>query len=106
MTVKIVNLYKEPYDIYIGRSKRGESYNIWCNPFNIDESKGETREVVIAKFKVHLWKMIKEGKVTVQDLLDLDGKTLGCFCKPKECHGDIIKDAVEWAKDCIKEKTI
>jgi hypothetical protein len=50
--------------------------------------------------------MIKDGKVTVQDLLDLDGKTLGCFCKPKGCHGDIIKDAVEWAKDYIKEKNI
>jgi hypothetical protein len=31
-------------------------------------------------------------------LLELDGKRLGCFCKPKLCHGDIIVAAVNWAK--------
>ena len=25
----------------------------------------------------------------------LKGKRLGCYCKPKECHGDVIK---EWIK--------
>jgi hypothetical protein len=25
----------------------------------------------------------------------LKGKVLGCFCKPKECHGDILVELVE-----------
>lgn len=97
MSVKVVNMYKEPFDIYIGRSKRGQPHNKWCNPYPIDESKGQTREVVIQKFREHLWKMIKTGSITIQELKEMDGKILGCFCKPKSCHGDIIKAAIEWA---------
>jgi hypothetical protein len=29
-------------------------------------------------------------------VLDLYGKRLGCFCKPKPCHGDVI---VEWLEN-------
>ena len=36
---KVVNMYKEEYDVYIGRSRRGEPYNKWCNPYKIDDSK-------------------------------------------------------------------
>ena len=25
-------------------------------------------------------------------ILELKGKTLGCFCKPNSCHGDIIAE--------------
>lgn len=42
------------------------------------------------------------GEITIQDLLDLDGKDLVCFCKQpnKEvaCHCDVILAAIEWAK--------
>lgn len=89
---KVVNKYKEPYDVYIGRG------SVWGNPFPINEVSGDTREVVIDKFRKHLYTQIKQGVVTIQQLKDLDGKTLGCFCKPKACHGDVIVRAVEWAK--------
>ena len=26
----------------------------------------------------------------LNDLIELKGKTLGCFCYPKECHGDVL----------------
>jgi hypothetical protein len=26
----------------------------------------------------------------VNDLHELKGKKLGCFCKPKRCHGDFL----------------
>ena len=36
----------------------------------------------------------------LKDLHELKGKTLGCFCKPKSCHGDILVELVnglgEW----------
>lgn len=94
---RVVNKFKEPYDVYIGRG------SLWGNPFPINESVGDTREVVIEKYRQHLFQQVKRGDVTVQQLLELDGKTLGCFCKPKACHGDVIVNAVAWAKRDYKE---
>jgi hypothetical protein len=92
-----VNKFKEPYDIYIGRGSE------WGNPFPIDEASGNTREVVIEKYRAHLWQQILSGKITIEQLLNLEGKTLGCFCKPKACHGDAINSAVAWAVRNYKE---
>ena len=37
--VKIVNIHhKVPYDIYIGRPKKGMGYNKFANPFPINDS--------------------------------------------------------------------
>lgn len=91
MDTKVVNKYKEECDVYIGRGSK------WGNPFVI--GKDGTREEVIAKYRLHLWQQIKSGKVTGEDLLELDGKRLGCFCKPQACHGDVLIDAVKWAKE-------
>jgi hypothetical protein len=89
---KVVNKYREPYDVYIGRG------SVWGNPFAINDAAGDTRDVVIEKYRAHLFNLVKNGEVTLEQLRELDGKTLGCFCKPKPCHGDIIVKAVEWAK--------
>ena len=89
----VVNKHYDEYDVYIGRgSPLG-------NPFPIDESKGHTRKTVIAMYKIHLWEKMKDGTITLDYLRSLDGKRLGCYCAPKACHGDIIKLAVEWAKE-------
>lgn len=29
------------------------------------------------------------GEITEDELLELDGKVLGCWCKPRPCHGDV-----------------
>ncbi len=89
--IRVVNLKAEPYDVYIGRSGRG-LVSKWGNPFRIGEH-GD-RKAVIAKYRVHLQDQISEGKITQADLLSLKGKTLGCFCKPQPCHGDVIAEAV------------
>jgi Domain of unknown function (DUF4326) len=94
---KVVNKYKEPYDVYIGRG------SIWGNPFAIDDSIGETREIVIEKYRTYLFKQLKNGNIRIEQLTGLKDKTLGCFCKPKPCHGDIIVKAVEWALRNTKE---
>jgi len=85
----VVNKYREPYDVYIGRG------SVWGNPYPL-ASEGD-RDRVIAAYKVYLWESIKSGKITKPMLLALEGKKLGCFCKPKACHGDVIKAAVAWA---------
>ena len=82
------NKYKEEYDIYIGRG------SLWGNPYKIGED--GTREEVIEKYRLYLWEQIKSGKITKEQLIALQSKRLGCFCKPQACHGDIIVKAVEW----------
>ena len=79
---KVVNKYKESYDVYIGRGSK------WGNPFVIDVD--GTREEVISKYKD--W--ILQQPQLLADLHELDGKTLGCFCKPKACHGDVLVELI------------
>ena len=78
MKTRVVNKYKEDYQIYIGRGSK------WGNPFCI--GKDGTREEVIKKYA----KYILTRKDLLFSLDELKGKTLGCFCKPKTCHGDIL----------------
>lgn len=83
MKTKVVNKYKEPYDIYIGRGSK------WGNPFEI--GKDGTREEVIEKYRTYLLNKPELLKA----LPELRGKTLGCFCKPKPCHGDILVEILD-----------
>jgi hypothetical protein len=69
--------------------------SFWGNPFPITNT--SDRATVIAKYRVHLHDQIKRGEVTITDLQELNNKTLGCFCKPQACHGDVIVEAVAWA---------
>lgn len=94
----VVNKYKEEFDVYIGRG------SIWGNDYShLPETKAthrvETREEAVEKYRDQLWTSIRSGKITIEMLKSLDGKRLGCFCKPKSCHGDIIAKAVEWAME-------
>lgn len=83
MTTCIVHCKKEPYDVYIGRPSK------WGNPFHIGID--GTREEVIEKFRN--W-IITQPKL-LKDLHEIKGKTLGCWCKPKVCHGDILVELIE-----------
>jgi hypothetical protein len=84
---KIVNLYKEPYDIYIGRAGKGQS-GYFGNPFKLKpgNSKGSTLE----EYKKYFYERLEKDPEFKANILALKGKTLGCFCKPSPCHGDII----------------
>jgi hypothetical protein len=30
-----------------------------------------------------------------REFYKIEGKILGCFCKPKQCHGDIIVEVLD-----------
>jgi len=79
---RIVNLKKEKYEVYIGRP------SVFGNPFSI--GKDGTRREVIAKFRKYFFKRIMTDENFYHAVNELKDKTLGCFCKPEECHGDII----------------
>jgi len=78
METKVVHCKRESYNTYIGRSSK------FGNPFTI--GKDGTREEVIEKYE----KYLRGNKELMDSIIDLDGKVLGCWCKPKACHGDII----------------
>ena len=92
MKTKIVNLYKEPYDIYIGRSGKGKD-GYFGNPFSLERNSnaGSTLE----KYKTYFYEKIAIDNGFKKRIEELRGKTLGCFCKPKPCHGDIIKEYLD-----------
>ena len=81
---RVVHCKKEPYDVYIGRP------SIWGNPFVI--GRDGTRQEVIDKFRQRL-ETTPELKCMVKK--ELKGKVLGCWCKPKLCHGDVLVEIAE-----------
>lgn len=83
MKTEVVNIktYKGQH-IYIGR---GSSFG---NPFPI--TKKNSREDVVEKYREWFKKKLKDPAFK-EKVLALKGKTLGCYCKPQACHGDVIK---------------
>ena len=89
--VRTVNRSRgEHGDVYIGRPSK------WGNPFII--GRDGDRATVVEKYRAWLWDEIKAGRVTEEQLLELSGKTLECFCSPQQCHGDVLIAAVAWAE--------
>ena len=82
----VVNRRNASEDVYIGRGSK------WGNPFKIGQD--GSREEVIAKYREYLW----QSPHLLDSLLELEGKKLGCFCKPHACHGDVLVRAVQWAR--------
>ena len=75
---KVVHCKRSPYDVYIGRPSK------WGNPFNIGSD--GTREDVIVKYEQY----IRSKPELLAQLSELKDKTLGCWCSPQACHGDIL----------------
>lgn len=88
--------------VYIGRSMPDiKGHPLFHNPFKMN---GEAdRERVVQDFRKHLWGQIKSGAIQLDDLVALDGKDLVCWCAPRSCHGDVLLEAIKWAK-CEVEK--
>lgn len=82
--IRVVNKYREPYDLYIGRG------SIWGNPFKIGRD-GDRAEV-IRKFEEYL----AASPALIARLPELLGKRIACFCAPQACHGDVLK---RWAEE-------
>lgn len=74
----MVHCKREPFDVYIGRP------SLFGNRFTI--GRDGTREEVIEKYAE--W-IVHQPEIMAL-LPNLWGKTLGCWCAPKPCHGDVI----------------
>ena len=95
---------------YIGRSSSSktssvmdDSFSALCNPFRLEVDNVENRKIVIDKFKQYAYKQMQFKTGFYQKIQELvkflkadqyDVIYLVCFCKPKDCHGDVVKELV------------
>lgn len=91
---KVVHCKREPYDVYVARPSK------WGNPFSHKEGttakfKTASREEAIQKYV----EWISEQEHLLADLHELKGKILGCWCKPHDCHGDVLAELADSITD-------
>lgn len=74
------------YTLYIGRSMNMGGWKLskskWFNPFPV---KQYGLEESLRRYEEYL----KDN--LLDDLHELTGQHLGCWCKPNRCHGDILR---------------
>ena len=88
-------------NIYIGRTcvvfidnKRFPSQQSnFANPFKI--GKDGTRSEIITKYKDYITTKLDNDNLLKKELIYMKGKTLGCWCYPEPCHGDILLDLID-----------
>jgi len=120
--ITVVNKYKHTAtenDVYIGRgSPLGSPYSHLDSKYN-NVIKVDTREeamelfrsyfdhvkrldtssdLAALKFNRALWELLNKAKT--QDI------NLVCFCKPKACHGDVIKEWLDKQLENDNNRTI
>jgi hypothetical protein len=68
------------------------------NPFRLSED--SDRNTAVRKYRVWIWGQIQARNSTVLEALAAlnEDSILGCWCKPLECHADIIIKAWRWCK--------
>ena len=97
--ITVVNKHHGATGVYIGRgSPLG-------NPFPIGTTTADSRDAVIARYRIWLTDKIKANDETVCNALNAiaeqaltpDGVKLQCFCAPRACHGNVIKEVIEKA---------
>lgn len=104
--IYVVNKYKHNItnnDIYIGRgSPLGNPFTSIKNKLTKAKYICETREESIKKYEIYLRKeILLKNKDICKELNNIYLREkngfntyLICFCKPKKCHGDIIKKII------------
>jgi len=87
-TVVHVRKTKGPFH-YIGRAFAEFGESIWRNPFEIELGCG--RKCVLERYEAY----VRSRPELMAQLHTLKGKALGCWCKPKACHGDVLVKLIE-----------
>lgn len=91
----------DPNNVYIGRKGvvfvDGKRFpltdSVWANPFKItrDMSSDQTVDV----YEKWIRDYLKMYPQMLEALKTLRGKTLGCWCKPERCHGDVLASIID-----------
>ena len=80
----VVNLRTEPrlreefeYAQVVGNTVLIDRRTKWGNPFRIGP--GQDRAQAVARYRADLWRRIRAGEVSLEDLAELDGCWLACW---------------------------
>ena len=115
---RAVNIRREPHDTYVGRPRQRDrrigsarinelralalnetasnaeldelttGVGKWGNPWSWENSSDP-----IGNYRRYIKYRISAGHITPADIRrELSGKRLGCFCKPRSCHADILAE--------------
>ena len=80
-------------DVYIGRPCNMGGWklpgSIWANPYKV--GKDGTIEEVLNKYETY----VRSRSDLMEKIKELEGKSLGCWCHPNPCHGDILVKLVK-----------
>lgn len=85
----VVHCRQSRYDIYIGRPSK------WGNPWKVGWD-GDRQEV-IERYRYYI---LHQAVGLQAQLQELRGKTLGCWCAPLPCHGDVLAHLANPAGTC------
>jgi len=70
------------------------------NPFKLKKDGGEyTREGSIEEYREWFKNKIQSDEEFREQVEELRGETLGCWCRPKACHGDVILEYLRGEMD-------
>ena len=89
MPTTVVNIKTgAAYDTYIGRAN--PAYDLpaskWANPFRLERE--QDRPLVLARYRIWL---LSQPRL-LQDIHELRGLVLACWCAPRLCHGDVLAE--------------
>ena len=82
----LLDWLQDPNHVYIGRRNiyvNGTFDSKWKNPFSV---KKYGRDECIRKYEQY----IMNNPKLLNDLDELKGKILGCWCYPEPCHGNVL----------------
>ena len=82
MSCAVVHCKKSKYEVLIDRNTK------WGNPFPMRSPDYKERERVIKAYR----EWIPTQPHLMSALHELKGKTLGCWCAPMPCHGDVLME--------------
>jgi Domain of unknown function (DUF4326) len=98
MSVQVVkvNQKRNNFNRYIGRTWRDMLQSAYHNPFHV--GKDGDRSEVILKFILY-WYSPRQVSLRARALNEIkETDVLGCWCKPLDCHGDIIAGYLDWKR--------
>ena len=108
----VINLRREPklreqfeYAQVVNSTVLIDRRTRWGNPFRVGS--GISYAEAVARYRVHLWQRIQAGEVTLEDLAELDGCWLACWCAGDghPCHGEVLERAATWAALVLAERS-
>lgn len=106
--MRVVNLRKESYTVYIGRPGKGQD-GFFGNPIRLNEQcpickcVHETRGSTLVCYEQYLRARLMSSTAFNQRFMELsEDDVLGCFCRPDACHGDVIIKVWEEMQNVVK----